>query len=88
MRSVREARAAVTLRGVSKWFIGRNDQTHALSSIDLDVATGEFVSVIGPSGCGKSTLLRVVDLGADGLIRSGLVALLARGARKSRVLAD
>ena len=60
MRSVREAGAAVTLRGVSKWFIGRNDQTHALSSVDLDVAAGEFVSVIGPSGCGKSTLLRVV----------------------------
>ena len=54
------AGAAVSLRGVSKWFIGRNDQTQALSKVDLDVAPGEFVSVIGPSGCGKSTLLRVV----------------------------
>lgn len=52
--------AAVTLKGVSKWFIGRKDQTHALSGVDLEVAVGEFVSVIGPSGCGKSTLLRVV----------------------------
>ena len=33
---------------------------HALNGIDLQVANGEFVSVIGPSGCGKSTLLRVV----------------------------
>ncbi len=50
----------VTLRGVSKWFVGRNDQVQALSRVDLDIAAGEFVSVIGPSGCGKSTLLRVV----------------------------
>jgi NitT/TauT family transport system ATP-binding protein len=50
----------VTLRGVSKWFVGRNDQVQALSRVDLDISAGEFVSVIGPSGCGKSTLLRVV----------------------------
>ena len=52
--------AVVSLRGVSKWFVGRNDHVQALSRIDLDVSDGEFVSVIGPSGCGKSTLLRVV----------------------------
>ncbi len=56
----RDTRVAVSLRGVSKWFFGRNDHTHALSEVDLDVSEGEFVSVIGPSGCGKSTLLRVV----------------------------
>jgi NitT/TauT family transport system ATP-binding protein len=31
----------------------------ALSGIDLDIAHGEFISVIGPSGCGKTTLLRL-----------------------------
>ncbi|OHE82992.1 MAG: nitrate/sulfonate/bicarbonate ABC transporter ATP-binding protein [Verrucomicrobia bacterium RIFCSPLOWO2_12_FULL_64_8] len=31
-----------------------------LEGLDLDVAPGEFVSLIGPSGCGKSTLLRMV----------------------------
>lgn len=31
-----------------------------LNDIDLEVAEGEFVSVVGPSGCGKSTLLRLV----------------------------
>ena len=55
-----EVGAAVTLKGVSKWFIGRKDQVQALSGVDLEVAGGEFVSVIGPSGCGKSTLLRVI----------------------------
>jgi NitT/TauT family transport system ATP-binding protein len=32
----------------------------ALQDIELDIAPGEFVSLIGPSGCGKSTLLRVI----------------------------
>ena len=32
----------------------------ALAPIDLDVADGEFITIVGPSGCGKSTLLRIV----------------------------
>ena len=32
--------------------------THVLRSIDLDIASGEFVVMLGRSGCGKSTLLR------------------------------
>lgn len=33
---------------------------NALSNINLDIARGEFVSLIGPSGCGKTTLLRAI----------------------------
>jgi NitT/TauT family transport system ATP-binding protein len=33
---------------------------HALSDVSLDVARGEFISLIGPSGCGKTTLLRLI----------------------------
>src|SRR5262249_19131250 len=33
----------------------------ALGEIDLDVAAGEFVSIVGPSGCGKSTLMMLVS---------------------------
>lgn len=32
-----------------------------LSDIVVDVADGEFVSIVGPSGCGKTTFLRIVD---------------------------
>jgi NitT/TauT family transport system ATP-binding protein len=39
---------------------GRGQQVHALSGVSLDIADGEFVSLLGPSGCGKSTLLRLV----------------------------
>ena len=51
----------VRIRGVDKVFAGRDrGRTTALQGIDLDIAPGEFVSLIGPSGCGKSTLLRVI----------------------------
>jgi len=33
---------------------------HALEDVNLQVAAGEFVSLLGPSGCGKSTVLRLV----------------------------
>jgi spermidine/putrescine transport system ATP-binding protein len=44
------------LRSVSKHF-----PTHrAVNSISLDIARGEFFSLLGPSGCGKTTTLRLV----------------------------
>ena len=48
--------AEVTLRTLSKSFAGRR----VLHAVDLDIAAGQFVSIIGPSGAGKSTLLRLV----------------------------
>jgi len=46
----------VQFRGVVKSF-----GTHrVLDGIDLDIAPGEFVSLLGPSGCGKTTALRVL----------------------------
>jgi len=47
----------VTLRGVGKTF---GSGTLALQGLDLDIRSGEFVSLLGPSGCGKSTALRIM----------------------------
>ena len=48
--------AALALRGITKSF----GTTPVLSPIDLDIADGEFLTLVGPSGCGKSTLLRII----------------------------
>ena len=48
---------AVSLRGVTKVY---DSGVMALGALDLDVARGEFVSLLGPSGCGKSTALRLI----------------------------
>jgi NitT/TauT family transport system ATP-binding protein len=53
----RPERPLVRIRAVSKIY---QNGTEALNDIGLDVAQGEFVSLIGPSGCGKSTLLRLI----------------------------
>lgn len=57
----------ISVTKVSKTF----GEIEALSEINLDIATGEFISIVGPSGCGKSTLLRIIaDLvSTDGEVR-------------------
>jgi putative ABC transport system ATP-binding protein len=52
----------IRLEGVTKVFYTDEVETHALSSVNLDIANGEFVSIAGPSGCGKSTLLSILGL--------------------------
>ena len=50
------------LNNISKTFQTDKIETIALSEINLEVNTGEFVSIMGPSGCGKSTLLNIMGL--------------------------
>jgi putative ABC transport system ATP-binding protein len=52
----------IALEGVEKVYRTDRIETVALSDINLQVAGGEFLSVMGPSGCGKSTLLNVIGL--------------------------
>ncbi len=52
----------VKLNNVEKVYRTESIETLALHDINIDVADGEFVSVMGPSGCGKSTLLNIMGL--------------------------
>ncbi len=47
---------SVSLRGVVKRFGG----VVAVDDVSLDIAKGEFFSLLGPSGCGKTTLMRII----------------------------
>ena len=49
--------AAIRLEQVTKTFDGR---VVAVDDVTLDIAAGEFFSLLGPSGCGKTTSLRMI----------------------------
>jgi spermidine/putrescine transport system ATP-binding protein len=51
-----KAHPAVTIRNVRKTF----GHAEVLKGVSLDIAKGEFFSLLGPSGCGKTTLLRLI----------------------------
>ncbi|GAA4117857.1 ABC transporter ATP-binding protein [Nocardioides fonticola] len=61
---------AISLRGVSKHY----GDVRAVDELDLDIADGEFFSMLGPSGSGKTTVLRLIAGFEDptaGVIRLG-----------------
>lgn len=47
---------SITLRQLRKSF----GSTPILNTVDLDIRTGELLTIVGPSGCGKTTLLRII----------------------------
>jgi putative ABC transport system ATP-binding protein len=50
----------IRLEGVTKIVQSGPEQLTILHTLDLEVARGEFVSIMGPSGSGKSTLLGLI----------------------------
>jgi multiple sugar transport system ATP-binding protein len=65
--------AQITLSNIEKVYPGG---FHAVHSISLDIADGEFVALVGPSGCGKTTTLRMIAGLED--ISSGTVSIGGR----------
>jgi putative ABC transport system ATP-binding protein len=56
------ASSLIRLQNVTKVFYTDEVETHALSAVDFEILSGEYVSIAGPSGCGKSTLLSILGL--------------------------
>ncbi|TFG77171.1 MAG: ATP-binding cassette domain-containing protein, partial [Flavobacteriales bacterium] len=52
----------VRLQNIFKWVHQGGQRVFLLKDINLEVAEGEFISIMGPSGSGKSTLLNVIGM--------------------------
>ncbi len=76
---------AIEARRLNIVFNAADQPVVALQDVDLNVAQGDFVSLIGPSGCGKTTLLRAIadlaPLTSGRLIVNGMTPAAARRAR-------
>ena len=82
MEATAKTDSLVAAHGLGKTFTG---SIKALIDIDVDIAVGEFVSIVGPSGCGKSTLLKMIA----GLVTPtqgtlSIAGLAPLGARRQR----
>ena len=77
--------APISINRVSKTFGHDTDRPFlALKEISVDIAAGEFVSVVGPSGCGKSTLMLMVA----GLLKRTRGDIVVGGASVTRPITD
>ena len=50
------------LNNIFKWVQQGGQRVFLLKDINLEIETGEFISIMGPSGSGKSTLLNVMGM--------------------------
>ena len=51
----------INMRGITKkYYIGEPNELEILHGIDLDVYSGDFISIVGQSGSGKSTLMKII----------------------------
>jgi putative ABC transport system ATP-binding protein len=54
--------ALIELQGIHRLFDVGDQQVHALNDLTLDIAQGDYISLMGPSGSGKSSLLNIIGL--------------------------
>src|SRR5256885_16735921 len=67
----------IAVSRLEKTYLTRaGSRIRALADVTLNIADGEFVTIVNPSGCGKTTLLRI--LGGLLSASSGSVELLGR----------
>ena len=78
---------AIELHDVHKVFVTDSNRVEALEQISLQIAQGEFVSMIGPSGCGKTSLMRIVgdlETPTNGTVR--VLGKIPEVARRERLV--
>jgi NitT/TauT family transport system ATP-binding protein len=81
------------LRNVAKHFVApRTGQlTTAVTDVNLDIETGEFVCIVGPSGCGKSTVLNLIaglDTPTSGTVEANGTPIRAPGSDRGVMFQD
>jgi len=81
------------LRNVGKQFVAaRTGQlTTAVTGVNLDIQSGEFVCVVGPSGCGKSTVMNLIaglDTPTTGTIEANGAPIRGPGADRGVMFQD
>jgi putative ABC transport system ATP-binding protein len=59
---LRHETAMISTTNLTKVYRTDAVETTALNNVAIEIAEGEFVSIMGPSGCGKSTLLNILGL--------------------------
>lgn len=52
----------IKLRNIEKWYPAGTGRVWVLRQINLDIADGEFITIMGPSGAGKSTLMSIIGM--------------------------
>ena len=52
----------IALRNIERYYRGGIQKSWVLRDISLDVAEGEFITIMGPSGAGKTTLLNIIGM--------------------------
>ena len=62
----------LTISRLGKQYHIDGGKVQALTEVNLEVGSGEFISIVGASGCGKSTLLRLIG-GLEGISQGGIV---------------
>ena len=81
------------LQGVGKSFIAprTGETTLAVTDVNLDIQSGEFICIVGPSGCGKSTILNMVaglDRPTTGTIEKDGIPITGPGADRGVMFQD
>ena len=59
---MKKTREIILLQHIHRIFTVGDQEVHALDDVSLEIAYGEYLSIMGPSGSGKSTLLNILGL--------------------------